>query len=80
MKWVAQQGAPGRWLQIIYWIWGVSGLVISFLTPVGIPSILIWIGGIVLLGFGDVINQNQSKREAIWLKAWREQRRQTAQP
>jgi hypothetical protein len=71
----------------VYWIWGVGGLVVSLsmlsLPIAGLGPILIWIGGMVLLGFGEMINQNQSKREAIWREqfaARREQGRQTAQP
>jgi hypothetical protein len=75
--------APGGGLQIIYWIWGVGGLFVSvFLPIVGLGPIFIWIGGMILLGFGEIINQNQFERDAIWREqfARREQESQTAQP
>ena len=63
---------------ILFWVWGVIGLFINgmnFATLSGNVTMgtsayltvgnLIWIGGMVLFGFGAVITQSRSKKDDV---------------
>jgi hypothetical protein len=66
------------WMTIIFWIWGVLGLIINgmnFLTQTGNVGVgtsaylavgnLIWIGGMVLIGVGGILHFASKSAETL---------------
>jgi hypothetical protein len=71
------QHGPGRgFLSVLFWLWGVVGLVFNAGTLMGLTgsvgvgtsayltaTSLIWIGGMVLFGIGALLSHNDFQGE-----------------
>ena len=65
-------------LVVLFWIWGILGLIINGITFLTLPGDvgvgtsaylaagnLMWIGGMVLFGFGAVIGEIRPKKDDV---------------